>query len=170
MSYVYAQVVQYTKMLKNLDGWLEKATALAEKKKFDMGVLLQSRLAPDMYPLMAQLQSACDGAKFYAARLSGKEAPKHPDTETTLEQIRTRIAAVIEYCNSFKESDFAGADERKVPLGFMPGKGTLGKDFHAEMNVPNTYFHFVTAYAILRHNGVEIGKQDYIGGMTLIDL
>jgi hypothetical protein len=170
MSYVHANVVQYTKMLKNLDSWLEKAKAFAEKKNIDTSVLLQSRLAPDMLPLMFQCQSACDGVKFFAARLSGKEAPKHPDTETTLDQIRTRIGAVIEYCKGFKESDFAGADERKVPLGFMPGKGLVGRDFINEMNVPNTYFHFVTAYAILRHSGVELGKQDYLGSLNIIDL
>jgi len=170
MSYVHRNVVQFTKMLGNLDAWLEKAKAFAEKKNIDPGVLLQSRLAPDMLPLMFQLQSACDGAKFYATRLSGKEPPKHPDTETTLDQIRARIRAVIEYCSGFKEADFVGADERKIPLSFLPGKGVVGKDFSAEMNVPNTYFHFVTAYAILRHNGVELGKQDYLGALNLIDV
>jgi hypothetical protein len=170
MSYVHANVVQYTKMLKNLDSWLEKAKAFAEKKNIDTSVLLQSRLAPDMLPLMFQCQSACDGVKFYAARLSGKEAPKHPDTETTLDQIRTRIGAVIEYCIGFKASDFAGAEDRKVPLGFLPGKGLRGVDFMSELNMPNTYFHFVTAYAILRHSGVELGKQDYLGSLNLIDL
>src|SRR5215813_3561298 len=102
MSNAHASVVQLTKMLKNLDAWLDKAVAHAEKKGFDISVLLESRLAPDMRPLMFQIQSACDGAKFCAARLSGKEAPKHPDTETTLEQIRPRIKAVIEYCSGFK--------------------------------------------------------------------
>ena len=170
MSHVHANVVQYTKMLRNLDNWLEKAKDFAEKKKIDPSVLLQQRLAPDMLPLVFQCQSACDGPKFYAARLSGKEPPKHPDTETTLEQIRTRIRAVIEYLGTFKESDFAGADERKVPLGFMPGKGLTGKDFSSELNVPNTYFHFAMAYAILRHNGVELGKQDYLGSLNLIEV
>lgn len=170
MSYVHANVVQFTKMLRNLDGWLEKAKAFCEKKNIEPTVLLQSRLAPDMLPLMFQCQAACDGTKFYAARLSGKEPPKHPDTETTLDQIRTRIRAVIEYLSGFKESDFAGAEERKVPLSFMPGKGLAGKDFSTEMNVPNTYFHFTTAYAILRHSGVELGKQDYIGSLNVIDV
>jgi hypothetical protein len=169
-SQYYATVQQLTKMLKNLDTWLDKAVAHAEKKKFDPAVLLQSRLAPDMYPLMAQIQSACDGAKFCAARLAGKDPPKHPDTEKTLEEIRPRIRAVIEYCSSFKESDFTGAEARTVPLGFMPGKGIRAQDFLQDMNVPNTYFHLVTAYAILRHNGVELGKQDFIGSMNLVDI
>ena len=170
MSYVQANVVQFTKMLRNLDGWLEKAKAFCEKKNIEPTVLLQSRLAPDMLPLMFQCQTACDGTKFYAARLSGKEAPKHPDTETTLEQIRARIRSVIEYLSGFKEGDFAGAEDRKVPLSFLPGKGLAGKDFSTEMNVPNTYFHFTMAYAILRHSGVELGKQDYIGSLNLIDV
>src|SRR5262249_20265319 len=152
------------------DAWLDKAVAHAQKKNFDINVLLQSRLAPDMMPLMFQIQSACDGAKFCAARLSGKEAPKHPDTETTLDQIRPRIKAVIEYCSGFKESDFAGADGRKVPLGFMPGKGLAANDYLNELQLPNTYFHFTMAYAILRHNGVELGKQDYLGSLNIIDV
>ncbi len=170
MSNVHANVVQLTKMLKNLQGWLDKGVAHAKAKNFDPGVLLESRLAPDMLPLTRQVQAACDGAKFFAARLSGKEPPKHPDTEKTMDELRARISAVVEYCSSFKESDFTGAEERAVPLGFMPGKGVRGKDFIVEMNIPNTYFHLVTAYAILRHNGVDIGKQDYIGSMTLIDV
>jgi hypothetical protein len=165
----YATVQQHAKMLKNLDTWLDKAVAYAEKKKFDPAVLLQARLAPDMLPLMSQIQSACDGAKFCAARLTGKDPPKHPDTEKTLEEIRPRIRAVVEYCSSFKESDFVGAEGRTVPLGFMPGKGLRAEDFLQEMNVANTYFHLVTAYAILRHNGVDLGKQDYIGSLNLVD-
>jgi hypothetical protein len=170
MNQAHATTVQLTKMLKNLDGWLDKAVAYAEKKKFEPAVLLEARLAPDMHPLMRQLQSACDGVKFYCARLSGKEPPKHPDTEKTLEEIRTRIKAVIEYGSSFKESDFAGADDRKVPLGFMPGKAMKGYDFATELNLPNTYFHFVTAYNILRHNGVDVGKLDFLGGLNIIDV
>jgi hypothetical protein len=169
-SQAYASVVQLTKMLKNLEGWLDKAVAHAEKKKFDPAVLLTARLAPDMHPLMNQIQSVCDGVKFCAARLAGKDPPKHPDTEKTLEEARARIKKVIEYTSSFKESDFTGSDDRAVPLGFMPGKGVRGADFLNEMNLPNTYFHLVTAYAILRHNGVDVGKQDYIGSLNLIDV
>ncbi len=170
MSNAHATVVQLTKMLKNLDAWLDKAVEYANKKKFDPNVLLQSRLFPDMQPLMFQIQASCDGAKFCAARLSGKEAPKHPDTETTLEQIRPRIKAVIEFCSSFKESDFAGVESRTIPLGFMPGKGLKASDYLDELQVPNTYFHFTTAYAILRHNGVELGKQDFLGSLKIIDV
>ena len=169
-SQAYVTVVQLTKMLKNLEGWLDKAVAYAEKKKFDPEILLTARLAPDMLPLMNQIQASCDGVKFCAARLAGKDPPKHPDTEKTLAEARARIKKVIEYTSTFKESDFGGSDDRAVPLGFMPGKGVRGADFLNEMNVPNTYFHLVTAYAILRHNGVDVGKQDYIGSLNLIDV
>jgi hypothetical protein len=123
-----------------------------------------------MFPLARQVQSSCDGAKFLAARLSGREAPKHADTEQTMAELHARIASVREYLAGFKEADFEGADERTVKLGFMPGKGQNGADHLHEMNLPNTYFHLVAVYAILRHNGVPLGKMDYIGSLTLKDL
>jgi uncharacterized protein len=171
MSDFHAQLVQMTKMLKNLDGWLEKAVAHAKARSFDPAVLLQARLAPDMFPLVRQIQSACDGVKFLAARTAGKDAPKHADSDqATLEELRARIAEVIAYVSSFGAKELEGADQRIVPLGFMPGKGMLAGDFMHEMNVPNTYFHLCMAYAILRHNGVNLGKIEYIGGLSLRDL
>jgi hypothetical protein len=158
-----------SKMLGNLDRWLEKTVAFAEARKFDPNTLLHARLAPDMFPLSRQIQSACDGAKFLAARTSGKEPPKHPDDETTVEQLRARIANVREYLAGFSPEDFSGAEARVVPLGFMPGKGLSAEDFAREMSIPNTYFHLVTAYAILRHNGVDLGKGDYLGRMNIRD-
>ncbi|HEX7477524.1 MAG TPA: DUF1993 domain-containing protein [Polyangiales bacterium] len=170
MSSYYADVLQAAKMLKNLESWLDKAEAHAKQKKYEPAVLLQARLAPDMYPLTRQIQGACDGAKFLAARLSGQEPPKHPDTEQTLEELRTRIHTVLAYLETFKPSDFAGAETRVVPLGFMPGKGLQAPDFLREMNLPNTYFHLCMAYAILRHNGVDLGKIDFIGSLNLRDI
>ncbi len=170
MSEAYRTVVQLTKMLKQLSAWLEEGVEHAQKHSFDPAVLLDSRLAPDMYPLMRQLQASCDGAKFLAARLSGKEPPKHPDTEQTLDEIRARLRTVIEYCSSFKKSDFDGWEERKVPLPFAPGKGCLPTVYLTELTVPNTYFHLTMAYAILRHNGVQLGKNKYLGPFDLIDL
>jgi uncharacterized protein len=124
-----------------------------------------------MYPLVRQIQSACDGVKFLAARTAGKDAPKHADSEqATLEELRARIASVLEFAASFGPKAFEGASERVVPLGFMPGKGMLAGDFVNEMNVSNTYFHICMAYAILRHNGVSLTKTDYIGGLNLRDL
>jgi hypothetical protein len=170
MADAYAQLVQFTKMLKNLNNWLDKGVEHAKAKGFDPELLLQFRLAPDMFPLVQQVQNSCDGVKFLAARLSGSEAPKHPDTEKTLPEIRERIQSVIKYVEGFKPEQFAGADARTIPLSFLPGKGTRGADWLHEMNVPNTYFHFVTAYAILRHNGVSVGKIDFIGGLNLFDV
>jgi hypothetical protein len=161
-------VPQMTKMLTNLQAWLDKATACAEKKKFDVNNLVQARLSPDMFPLARQIQSAADNAKLAAARLAGKQAPSHPDTETTVNELKARLQTVIDYLATFTPEDFAGAEDRAIRMPFFPDKTIQGRDYLAEWVVPNTYFHLVTAYAILRHNGVELGKQDYIGSMKLV--
>jgi hypothetical protein len=167
MSLVYATIQQQKKMLQNMDQWLERAIAHAKAKSFDANVFAQSRLAPDMYPFPRQIGSACDAAKFLAARLTGKEPPKHPDTECTLDECRARIASVVEYLSSFKESDFEGADSRSVPLPWMPGKSMKALDYMVQLSTPNFYFHVTTAYAILRSNGVDLGKATFIGELTL---
>jgi len=164
-----ATVPQMSKMLTNLNRWLDKAVAHAEAKKFDPAVLLSARLAPDQYPLLKQIQAACDSAKSAAAHLSGQTQPKHPDTEQTLEEIRARIATCLAYLATFKASDFEGAETRPVSLPFLPGKVILGADYLNEMALPNFYFHITTAYAILRHNGVNVGKIDFIGGLKMRD-
>ena len=170
MSFTFNAIVEMKKMLGQVDAWVEKSVAHAEKKTFDPNVLLTLRLAPDQYPLVRQVQSACDSAKFAAARLAGKEAPKHPDTETTVAEIRERLKSVIGYLGTFKEEDFKTSDTRMIPLTFMQGKGMLGKDYLVEMAQPNFFFHAAHAYAILRHNGVDVGKMDFIGPLTLKDL
>jgi hypothetical protein len=170
VSLYESSVPQYAKMLRNLEKWLDKAEAHAQTKKFEPVTLLSARLAPDQYPLVRQIQSACDAAKSGAARLAGQEPPKHPDTEQTWEEIRTRVRTVLAYLETVKPSDFVGAEERVVPLPFMPGKGIVGSDYLVELSLPNFYFHLTTAYAILRHNGVDVGKTDYIGSMKLRDL
>jgi hypothetical protein len=167
MSQTYSSIVQFKKMLGNLDGWLAKAAAHAKARKFDVNVLLQQRLAPDQYPLVRQVQSACDNAKFAASRLTGKEAPKHPDTETTVEELHARIQSVVAHLGTYTAKDFEGAETRAVSLPFLEGKTIKGSDYLVEMASPNFYFHAVHAYAILRHNGVELGKMDYIGALTL---
>lgn len=156
-------------MLENLDRWLEKASAFATAKKFDVNNLLTARLAPDQYPLLNQLQSCCDNAKFAGSRLSGKEAPKHPDTEKTVDELRARIKSVVEYLNGFTARDFDGAAERDIELSYMPGKVFKAAEWYVDMGQPNFYFHVTTAYAILRHNGVDLGKMDYIGGARMRD-
>jgi hypothetical protein len=159
--------MQLKKMLSNIDVWLAKAAAHAKARKFDTNVLLQQRLAPDQYPLVRQVQSACDTAKFAAARLSGKEAPKHPDTETTVEELHTRLESTVAYLGTFSATDFESADARAITLPFLEGKTMKGSDYLVEMATANFYFHAVHAYAILRHNGAELGKMDYIGALTL---
>lgn len=167
MSENHCSVVQLSRMLQNLDGWIEKAVGYAEAKKFDAQVLLQARLAPDMYPLVRQVQAACDGAKFLAARLAGREPPKHPDTEETFDALRGRIRDVRDYLATFTPADFKPDPARVVPLPFLPGQGLSASDYLHQMSLPNTYFHICMAYAILRHNGVELTKLDYIGSLDL---
>jgi len=165
-----ATIPQFKKALGNLQQWLDKATEFATSKSFDPSVLLTARLAPDQFPLIRQIQSACDGAKTTSARLTGKQPPVHPDTEQTLDEIRARISTVLAYLDTFSADDFKGADTRKIPLFFMPGKAALGADYLNEFCLPNFYFHLTTAYAILRHNGVALGKMDFIGSMTVSDV
>jgi hypothetical protein len=173
MANLDLQISAMKNMLSNLDRWLEAAAEHAKAKKVDPDTLLGARLALDQYPLLKQVQAACDSAKFSAARLTGKQAPAHPDDEKTFEEVRARVAKVVTYLGTFDAKDFEGAETRKVPLPFLPGgnKGALGADYFANFAQPNFFFHIVHAYAILRHNGVGLGKMDYIGtGMPLIDL
>lgn len=169
MTFAHASVLEQKKMLNHLDAWLEKAIAHAKAKSFDPAVLLNARLAPDQYCLIQQVQSACDNAKFAAARLSGKSPPKHPDTEKTMEELRARIGSCTSYLDTFKSADFEGAERRPVELSFMPGKVIDGSDYLTEMALPNFYFHVITAYSILRHNGVNLGKTDFIGSLNVRD-
>jgi hypothetical protein len=169
MSLAYASIMQTKKMLTNLEAWLDKATAHAQQKAFDPEVLLGARLAPDQYALLRQVQSACDSAKFLAARLTGKEPPKHPDTEQTLEQLRARIRTCVAYLETYQPADFEGAEARAVSLPSREGKLIKGADYLVEMGLPNFYFHVTTAYAILRHNGVDLGKRDYLGHVPFYD-
>ena len=160
-------VVQFTKALNNLNAILDKGAAYAESKKIDVSVLLNSRLAPDQFNLIRQVQIACDTAKLGVARLTGKvdSAPKHADTETTLPELKARIQEVIDYLASFKPEDFAGAADIHVSQPRWEGKYLTGTEFAIQHAIPNIYFHVTTAYAILRHNGVDVGKKDYLGAM-----
>ena len=162
-------ITQFAKMLKNLDRWLEAGSAFAEKKKIAPDVLVQSRLAPDQYELARQVQSACDAAKFAAAYLSGQQAPSHPDTEKTIAELRKRIQTCVAYLESVKPSAYGGAVERRVAPPWLQGKWFHAADYLRQLAIPNFYFHVTTAYAILRHNGVELGKMDYIGSMPVQD-
>ena len=158
-------VPQFLKMMTNLTNIVEKGAAFAETRKVDMGVLLQSRLYPDQFPLLRQIQIATDTAKLCAFRLTGKEAPPHDDKETTWAELKTRIGQVSTYLKSLKPDDFKGAAEKHITQPRWEGKYLTGEDFALQHALPNVYFHITTAYAILRHNGVEVGKKDYLGEM-----
>lgn len=160
------QVPQFKKMLQNLDKCLEKAAGYADQKKFDVNVLVDYRLAPDMYPLARQIQSCCDAAKFAAAYLSAQTPPKHPDEEKTWPELRARIQKVVTYLDGFKPADFAKGEGVKVAPSWAGGMWLGGEEYFEELAVPNFYFHLMAAYAILRHAGVDIGKQDYIGNLN----
>lgn len=161
----YLTIQQFKKILTNISGLLDKAVQYSETKKFDIGNLLNARLAPDQFNFIRQVQIACDNAKYTAARLCGKEAPKHEDNEKTVGELKERINTVVEYLNSYTENDFTGAAERKIVLPFRPTEAFSGEEYLIEFSIPNFYFHVCTAYAILRHNGVDIGKRDYIGNI-----
>ncbi|HEX4416868.1 MAG TPA: DUF1993 domain-containing protein [Kofleriaceae bacterium] len=162
MNLYDATVPVFTKLLSNVNKWFDKAAAHAEAKKFDVDVLASARLAPDQYPLVRQIQAACDQAKFTVAKLSGKDAPSHPDTEQTVAELRQRLQTVVEYLASFKREDFNGAEERACSHSWMGGKTLTGADYLHHFALPNFHFHLTTAYDILRHNGVGVGKMDYI--------
>ncbi|HEY0766664.1 MAG TPA: DUF1993 domain-containing protein [Steroidobacteraceae bacterium] len=152
--------------LGNLSRILEKGLAHATQRKFDPGVLLASRLAPDMYPLTRQVQIACDIAKNSVARLAAREPLRFEDNETSIEQLRARIARTIDYIKSVPASALEGSETRdiKVPTGDARTLEFKGLDFLQYWVLPNVFFHVTTAYNILRHNGVQIGKRDFIGG------
>ncbi len=169
MNLYDATVPIFTKLLKQMDRWLDKAVEYAATKKFDPETLLQARLAPDQYPLIRQIQAACDQAKFTVAKLTGKEPPSHPDTEKTIADARARLQTLADYLATFTREDFGGAEERRVSHQWMGGRGMRGGDYLDQYALVNFHFHYTTAYAILRHNGVPLGKPDAIGSLTLID-
>jgi hypothetical protein len=166
---MYFQIVsQCVQNVKQLEKMLDKAEQFAGAKKFDVSVLVTSRLAPDMKNFIYQVQSACDYVKGAAGWLSGQPLPKHEDTEQTVAELRARIHKACAFAESVTEAQYAGAVERKVTFSWMPGKYVSGHDYLLQMAVPNIYFHVTTAYAILRHNGVDVGKLDFIGPVNFV--
>jgi hypothetical protein len=152
------------RMLGNLSNFLDKAEAFAAAKKFDSAVLLNSRLAPDMLPLTRQIQIAADMAKGAAARLSGTELPKFEDNETTIAELKGRIARTLAFVNGIDAAKYTGSEDRDVTLQARTGERHFkGLNYLRDFVLPNVYFHVTTAYAILRHNGVELGKNDFVG-------
>jgi hypothetical protein len=166
MNVYEASVPQLKKMLENLERWLAASVEHAQARSFDPNVFVASRLAPNMFTLARQVRSACDGIATGTARLAGKEAPKLPEPEQTIDDLRARIRACVAYLDSLAEADFAGADTRAFALPILEGKTMSGSAYLTEMVLPNFYFHVTTAYAILRHNGVELGKRDFLGALS----
>ncbi len=158
-------IPQFTKMLGNLLAMLDEGANYASTKNFEVEVLLQSRLAPDQFHLIRQVQLACDTAKMCAARLANKEqdVPAYPDTEQTLPELKARIESTLGYLRTFSPDDFASAAERRITQPRWKGKTLSGEEFLIQHAIPNLYFHITTAYALLRHNGVGIGKKNYLG-------
>jgi hypothetical protein len=163
---IYDQLVTvFSKMLSNLDNVLSKAEADAGARKIDLEVFTNGRLAPDMLPLTRQVQIMTDQAKGGASRLAGQEPPKWGDDEKSFADLHARIAKTLAHLKSFEPSDFDGAETRQIELKFPGATLTFtGKDYFLGFVIPNFYFHYTTAYAILRHNGVPIGKTDFLGG------
>ncbi|WP_420467939.1 DUF1993 domain-containing protein [Panacagrimonas sp.] len=157
-----------TQSLKNLEACLDKAEQHAAARKFDIGVLLIARLAPDMQPLIYQVQSTCDYVKGAAACLSGQTPPVHEDNEQTLDNLNVRIRKNVAFADSVPQARHAGASERRVPFSWAPGKVIVGVDNLLQMTVPNTYFHLSIAYAILRQNGVDVGRMDFRGRVNFV--
>jgi uncharacterized protein len=152
--------------LANLDHCLAKAQANAAARKFDPNVLLGVRLAPDMLPLASQIRIACDAAKLAVARLSGTEAPKFEDNEATLDELRERIAKTQAYLAAVPTDSLDGREEADItfPVGRDKTRTMKGEAYLKHWAIPNFFFHVTTAYALLRHNGVDLGKSDFLAG------
>lgn len=162
-------IALFTKTLENLETWMGKAGEYAKQRSFEVDVLAHARLAPDQFSFVQQVQSACDQAKYAAAYLGGKQAPSHPDTEQSFAELHERIRKCAGFLATVQEKDLAGAGQRKVAPPWLGGRWLTGADYLAHVAVPNFFFHATMAYAILRHNGVPLGKMDYIGSLPTHD-
>jgi hypothetical protein len=164
ISMYQASAPVFKRMLQHLSAFIDKAAAHAAAKKIDPAVLAGDRLAPDMLPFPRQIFIACDTAKFCVARLSGAEAPKFADDEKTFDEFKARIQKTIDFIDSVKPAQIDGSEDK--PISFKAGQTELkftGQSYLLNFAMPNFYFHVTTAYAILRHNGVEVGKMDFLG-------
>jgi hypothetical protein len=165
LSMYEASIPVLDRSLANLSAILKKGVAYAEERKFDPAVLVSARLAPDMRPLSSQVQFASDSAKGCAARLAGVPVPSFPDTETTFAELEERIAKTRSFLKTVGAAQVDGSESREIVLKFGPREVTFtGRDYLFGFVLPNFYFHVTTAYDILRHNGVPLGKMDFLGG------
>jgi uncharacterized protein len=164
ISMYQASAPRYVNMLNNLSAILDKAQSHVDAKKLDAAALTTARLFPDMFALTRQVQVACDSAKSAVARLSGVENPKHEDTEQTFAELKARIAKTIAFIGTVKPAQIDGSEDKDIVLKLRGNDVSFkGMQFLLGFAYPNFYFHVTTAYNILRHNGVELSKQDYIG-------
>ena len=156
----------FTRALSNMANHLDTGKAHADQRKVDFKAFAESRLIADMHPLINQVQIACDNAKGAVARLAGIDAPKHEDTEKTFEELKARIAKTLDFIASVTREQFAGAEQREIVLKFPNITLTFsGQDYVTKFALPNFYFHATMAYALLRQNGVVIGKRDFLGAI-----
>ena len=159
-----ASIPVFIRMLGNLSTILDKALAHAEAKKIDPAIFINARLTPDMFPLSRQVQIATDMVKGCAARLAGIEVPSYEDNETTFADLQARIAKTVTFLQSVSDGQINGSEDRTVTLKLRDKEiSFLGQPYLLDFVLPNFYFHITATYAILRHNGVEIGKMDYLG-------
>jgi hypothetical protein len=166
--HVYDLTVPQLKLsLRNLDRWIVKAVEHADAKQIPHEQLLTARLAPDQFHFTKQVQTATDNAKFIPARLVGKQAPSHPDTETSFDQLRARVASIVEYLDTFNREELDNPTEKIVLPWMKAPQHLLAPDYVVQFALPNYYFHLTTAYAILRNQGVQLGKLDFIGPINM---
>jgi uncharacterized protein len=166
LSMYQASVPTFVQILTALSGVLDKGQAYATAKKFDPAILLAARLAPNMFPLSRQVQIACDFAKGASARLAGAEVPSWPDQEKTFAELQERIKKTVDFVRSFKAGEIDGSEEREVNVSIAGQPVTFkGQPYLIQFVLPNFYFHTSVAYAILRHNGVELAKRDFVGAV-----
>ena len=164
ISMYQASAPRFAATLRNLDAIIDKAQIHAQAKKIDPAVLLAARLYPDMFPLVKQVQIACDHARGAVARLAGVELPRFEDNEKSFDDIQSRIAKTLAFVNAFKPAQIDGSEERAIAFSVGGSDIALkGLPYLLDYALPNFYFHVVTAYDILRHNGVELGKRDFLG-------
>ncbi|HEY7759437.1 MAG TPA: DUF1993 domain-containing protein [Burkholderiales bacterium] len=165
LTMYHASIPVFLRALTNLSAILRKAEEHAAAKKIDPAVFVNARLAPDMFALSRQVQSASDSAKGCAARLAGMEVPRYEDTESTFPELQARISKTVAFMQGVSPEAIAGSEERRIVLKLRGQETSFsGQAYLLTFALPNFFFHVVTAYDILRHNGVEIGKADFLGG------
>ena len=162
-----ATIPAFTRSLQALDACLDKAQAHADSLKCDIANILSARLAPDMFPLSRQIQIACDFAKSISSRMAGVDVPSYEDNEVTLADFKARIAKTITYINTITPAQFEGSETRAISIPMRDGskREYVGAPYLHHMGLPNFYFHLTSCYAVLRNNGVQVGKKDFIGGV-----